>query len=81
MIREPNKVKRLEWCLQQIESNDDLDDVIWSDESSIQLESHRRHAFRKKNQAPKLKPRPKHPVEVHVWAGISKRGATRIAII
>ena len=79
MIREPNKLKPLEWCVQQME-NDDLEDVIWSDEISIQLESHRWNAFRKKDQAPKLKPRPKHPVKVHVWAGISKRGATTVCI-
>lgn len=28
----------------------------------------------------KLKPKVKHPYEVHVWAGISKRGATKIVI-
>ena len=28
----------------------------------------------------KLKPRAKHPVKVHVWAGISQRGATGIVI-
>ncbi len=80
MIREPNKVKRLEWCVQQMQESDDLEDVIWSDETSIQLESHRRYAFRKRDQAPKLKPRPKHPLKVHVWAGISKRGATTVCI-
>ena len=80
MIREPNKVKRLEWCVQHMQENDDLEDVIWSDETSIQLESHRRHAFRTKYQAPKLKSRPKHPVKVYVWAGISKRGATTVCV-
>jgi hypothetical protein len=29
---------------------------------------------------PKNKPRPKHPVKVHVWAGISMRGRTGIFI-
>ena len=28
----------------------------------------------------KLKPKVKHPYKVHVWAGISKRGATKILI-
>ena len=41
---------------------------------------YRRHSFRKKNQPPKLKPKSKHPIKVHVWAGISKRGATRVCI-
>ena len=49
-------------------------------ETSVQLECHQRHSFRKKGQPPKLKPRPKHPVKVHVWAGISKKGATQVCI-
>ena len=77
MIRDSNKVKRLEWCVEQQHAQDSFNDVIWSDETSVQLERHRRHSFRKKGQPPKLKPRPKHPVKVHVWAGISKRGATQ----
>ena len=32
-------------------------DVIWTDESSIQLESHRRHCFRKIGCQPRPKPR------------------------
>ena len=28
----------------------------------------------------KFKPEPKHPIKVHVWAGISKHGATPIVI-
>ena len=27
-----------------------------------------------------LKPKPKHPLKVHVWAGISKEGPTKICI-
>ena len=26
------------------------------------------------------KPRPKHPIKVHVWGGISKQGATQVCI-
>ena len=28
-----------------------------------------------------FKPTPKHALKVHVWAGISKRGATHICVI
>ena len=80
MIRELNRVKRLEWCVQQIQEKDDFEDVIWSDETSIQLDSHHRHAFRRKDQARKLTPRPKQLVKVQVWAGISKKGATAVCI-
>ena len=41
------------------------------------LDSHRKICYRKKGQPPKNKPRPKHPVKIHVWGGISKRGATK----
>ena len=80
LIREPNKLKRLEFAQKCIADNETFCDVIWSDETSVQLECHRRHAFRKQGQAPKLKPRPKHPIKVHVWAAISKRGATKVCI-
>ena len=59
---------------------DGFDDVIWSDESSIQLQSHRRHSYRKRGEPAVLKPRAKHPTKVHVCAGISKKGPTPIVI-
>ena len=80
MIREANKQKRLDWCIKQLEENEDFHDVIWSDETTVQLESHRRYSFQKKNQPAKLKPKAKQPIKVHVWAGISKRGATHVCI-
>ena len=45
-------------------------DVIWSDETTVQLETHKRYCCRKKGQKPKPKPRPKHPLKLHVWGGI-----------
>ena len=55
LIRENNKVKRLEWA--QWNKDDNFDDVIWTDECSIQLENHRRFCCRKEGQPPKPKPR------------------------
>lgn len=80
MIREPNKLKRLDFANKCLAENETFDDVIWTDETSVQLECYRRHCFRKRNQKPRLKPRPKHPIKVHVWAGISKQGATQVCI-
>ena len=59
IIREANKEKRLLWARQQLVSalTNGFRDVVWTDESSIQLETHRRYACRKKGEAPKLKPR------------------------
>lgn len=78
LIREVNKEKRLAWA----NNNKDLkfEDVIWTDEASIQMESHRRFCHRKKKEQPTPKPRPKHPLKLHIWAGISMKGATKICI-
>ncbi len=78
LIRDVNKQKRLQWAEQYIQ--DSFLDVIWSDETSVQLETHRRFCCRKKSQKPRNKPRPKHPVKVHVWGGISWNGATNVCI-
>ena len=63
-----------------LENKETFDNVIFSDESSVQLDHHGWLCFRKIGQARKLKPKPKHLPEVHVWAGISKRGVTAIVI-
>ncbi|SMN12493.1 hypothetical protein SPBRAN_1148 [uncultured Candidatus Thioglobus sp.] len=78
LIRQPNKVKRLAWAHAHI--NDQFCNVIWSDESTVQIETHKRYCYRKVGQQPRLKSRPKHPTKVHVWAGISKKGATKVCI-
>ena len=78
LIREVNKQKRLEWA--QLHLHDNFHDVVWSDETTVQLESHKRFCCRKTSEPPRLKPRAKHPVKVHVWAGISWNGPTDICI-
>ena len=81
LIREANKEKRLQWCKERVEQNDlEFDDVIFSDESSVQLESHRKTSYHKLGQLSRLCGRPKHPAKVHVWGGISARGATQVVI-
>jgi hypothetical protein len=78
MIRDTNKIKHLEWSRSQVGAT--FEDVIFSDESSIQIETHRRTHCYKRGQKPRYKPRPKHPVKVHVWGGISCRGKTTLCI-
>ena len=78
LIREVNKQKGLQWA--QTYVNDSFTDVIWTDETSVQLETYRPFCCRKNGQKPRNKPRPKHPVKVHVWAGISWNGATNVCI-
>lgn len=55
LIRETNKSRLLEWCEQY--NDDNFDDVIWTDESTIQLEAYQRSCCRKLGQAPRAKPR------------------------
>ena len=55
LIREPNKVKRLDWAWKHL--NDNFDDVVWTDECSVQLETHKRFCCRKQGEPPRLKPR------------------------
>jgi hypothetical protein len=113
VIHEANKAKRLEWARKNLDN--DFGDVVFTDECSIQTETHRRFSSRKRGEPPEeqaqvymlrrftnmYKPpvfnivfcqlviactcffftfRPKHPVKVHVWAGISMRGRTGIFI-
>jgi len=40
LIRHTNKVKRLEWAREHL--NDSFDNVVWTDECLVQLESHKR---------------------------------------
>ena len=80
LLREVNKVKRVEWCKQQIKNNEQFKNVIFTDECSVQLELHSRLCFRKKLQPRALKQRAKHPVKLHIWGGISNRGATKIVM-
>ena len=81
LMTEVNKGKRMMWCLDCIaEGNLQLSDVIWTDESSIQLVSHRKITDQKKGHPVHLAGRPKHPQKIHVCGGISPRGATPIVM-
>lgn len=58
LIREDNKRKRLEWARKfQGEADEGFKDVIWTDETTVQLETHRRFCCRKQGERPKNKPR------------------------
>jgi hypothetical protein len=54
-----NKEKRLQWAQKHLHEalTDNFKDVVWTDEASIQIETHRRFCYRKKGQRPKPKPR------------------------
>ena len=73
--------------------NEQFEDIIFTDESTIELESSTRLRFRRVGDFQpdmddfesgivngNLVAKPKHPAKLHVWAGISCRGATKILI-
>ena len=76
MIRD--KEKRLAWARERKSLS--FEDVIYMDKTTVQIEMHRRTCCYMKGQKPQYKPKPKHPVKVHVWAGISHRGRTNLCI-
>ena len=80
MISAVNKVKRHEFAKRCIDNKDTFDNVIWTDESSVQLVRHSQIMRVKIGKERVLKLAPKHAIKVHVWAGISKKGATRICV-
>ena len=55
LIREGNKVKCLEWARSHLD--DDFSNVVWTDECSVQLETHKRFCCRKQGEPPRPKPR------------------------
>ncbi len=58
LIRDVNKAKRLVWAKDYIhEIETGFEDVIWTDEATVQLETHRRFSCRKVGRRPKNKPR------------------------
>ena len=80
IVREANRVARLAFAQQCLDNNEDFDNVIFTDESTIWLERHGKVCFRKEETPGKLKPRGKHPFKVNIWAGISKRSVTPVLI-
>ena len=82
LVSESNQEKRVVWCNERMETNDmDFDDVVFSDECTVQSESHRRVTFYKKGQPVRYKVKAKHPPKVNVWAGISSCGTTNIPVV
>ena len=75
-----NKRKQLMWCKEQLRSKEEFSDVIFTDECTVQLEQYSRICFWKKLQPQTLKQRAKHQIKIHIWGGISKRGATSLVM-
>ena len=79
LIRVVNKVKRSLWCQQQLVNCEDFSDAIWTDECSVMIER-KRKSYRRAGYPARLKPKPKHPLKVHIWGAISMKGATKLVM-
>lgn len=80
MVRDVNKEKRVDFCTELIRQNDPLNDVIFTDECSVQLHQNKMVTYRRTGHIGPVLPKPKHPLKVHVWGGISRRGKTSLVI-
>lgn len=80
MIRNENKEKRMDFCRKLIAEKENFDNIIFTDECTVQLHNNKAVVYRKKDSAAPVLPKPKHPLKVHVWGGISRRGSTKIII-
>ena len=55
--------------------------MVFTDECKVQShQNRRRRTYRKRGYAAKKTPKPKHPYQVMIWGGISKRGRTDLVI-
>lgn len=80
MVREANRLPRVKFSEDIVNGHRRFDNVIFSDECTVQLESNRRRCFIKNNcKLMAIRSRAKHPVKLHIWAGISSQGATTLA--
>ncbi|CAC5402574.1 unnamed protein product [Mytilus coruscus] len=80
MIRDDNKPKRLNFALRCIATNENFDNAIFTDETTVKIQTSTKYSFRKDDERVPAKGKPKHPYQVHVWGGISRRGATGLFI-
>ena len=79
-VRAANRPKRLEYAIRCITTREKFHDVIFTDESTIKIQTTTGKCFYLKGHKKTLKGKPKHPFSVHVWAGISRKGPTDIHI-
>ena len=79
MIRNANKEKRFSWCCQQLANKVDFKEVIWSDECTVMIER-KRKSYSRVGHPRKLKPKPKHPLKIHIWGAISMKGAAPLVM-
>ena len=78
MIHDVNKVKRLKFAQENKEMT--FGDIISTDKTTVQIETHRWTCSYTKGYKTRYKPKPKHPLKVHVWVDISQREKAGLCI-
>ena len=78
-VRAQNRPKRLEYALRCIQTRDKFLDVIFTDESTVKIQTSTGKVFYKIGKDKTLQPKPKHPFQVHVGSGTvrSKTSSSR----
>ena len=66
-IRSRNKIKRLVFSLKAMKEKDGFEDVVITDETTVEIQQFTRYCFRKNGSEPKRTSRPKHPLKVSVY--------------
>ena len=66
LIRDRNKTKRLVFSLKALKEQNGFEDVIFTDETSVEIQQYTRYCFRKNGSVPKRKGKPKHPLKVSI---------------
>ena len=80
LIRKVNMEKRVQFCTKLVEENETFDNVIFTDECSVQFHNNKTTSYRQKGMLTPHEGKPKHPLKIHVWGGISRRGTTGLLI-
>lgn len=66
-IRSRNKIKRLVFSLKAMKEKDGFEDVVFTDETTVEIQQFTRYCFGKNGSELKRKGQPKHPLKVSVY--------------
>jgi hypothetical protein len=80
MIRNVNKEKRVTFCKQLVADSENFVDIIFTDECTVQLHDNKVVIYHLKDEVVPPIPKPKHPLRLHAWGGISRQGTTPLLI-
>jgi hypothetical protein len=79
LVGQANQNKRVRYCLEAIFINDQFDNVVFTDETTIALDAFGRVVLKRVWER-KLVAKVKHPLSVHIYGGISRRGPSHFSV-